>query len=100
MYNLTALGDNSTTIIGFIQTTNTELMNGWFGVMILIGFSIITLIAFINATGDTSKSLASTAFISFLLALFLKMLMLIPNLALFITLVAAAGCIAFVKIGQ
>jgi len=95
-YNLTSITSNSTNIVGFIQGVNQELMLGFLGIMILIGITVITLIAFIQATGDTNKAVAASAFIAFGLALFLKMLDLIPNAALFITLVLAGGAIAFI----
>lgn len=95
-YNLSAIADNSTSIVGFIQGVNQELMLGYLGVMMLIGITIIALIAFIQSTGDTNKAVAAAGFIAFGFSLFLKMLNLIPNVALIITLIVSAAAIAFI----
>lgn len=95
MYNLTSLASNATGILGFVQGVNDILMLGWLGIMLLIGLTTIIFIAFVQTTGDASKSISATAFIAFGLAIFLKMISLIPNLALYITLIVAAVSIAF-----
>ena len=96
MYNLTGIIDNSTTMPGFVQGVNSVLTFDLLGVLILITITIIALIAFLQSTGDPNKSIAAASFISFGMAIFLKMLGLIPNLALFITLVLSAAGIAFI----
>ena len=99
-YNLTLVAGNSTTFLGYIQGVNSELMRGWLGILILLSLFFIVFIAFMQSTGNTSKSLAGASFIAFGLAIMLKILGLIPNLALFITLIAAGACIGLIWKGQ
>lgn len=96
VYNLTALGQNSTNAVGFIQTVNTQLMFGWLGILILLSITVIALLAFMRLGEDTNRAVAASAFIAFGLSIFLKMMNLIPNIALFITLVGSAAAIAFI----
>lgn len=94
-YNMTALGSNVTGLLSFTQNVNNVLMKGWLGTLLLIGLAIIFYIAFITSTGDAKKAIGGTAFLSFGLSIFLRAMSLIPDLALFITLVCCAAAIAF-----
>lgn len=94
-YNLTAVATNSTSPLGFMQAVNNVLMDGWLGTLFLIVIVAITFMAFIYSTNDTNRSVAATSFIAFTLGLLMRALGLIGNLALFITLVAAAAAVAF-----
>lgn len=93
-FNFTAIGENSTTVVGHVQTLNTVLVEGLLGIILLIGISVIIFIAFSSRTGDTSRSLAGTAFITFIVALMFRAISLIPNLALFVCLIFLAGAVA------
>jgi len=94
-YNLTGISQNGTTVINFVQGVNNNLMAGWLGILFLIGVIIVMFMAFQRSTQDVSKSMAACAFIAFGLALFMRALSLIPDLAMFITLIAAGATIAF-----
>jgi len=94
-YNLTGIIDNSTTILGFTQGVNSVLMQGWLGILILFGISIILFMAFVYSTNDPKKSFMATSFISFGLSIFLRAVNLVPDFALYITLTGAAIAIAF-----
>ena len=95
VYNLTGISQNGTTVIGFVQGVNDNLMFGWLGILFMLGLLVIIAMSFHFSTRDISKSMAATAFIAFGLALFMRALSLIPDLAMFITLIAASATIAF-----
>ena len=96
VYNLTGIADNSTTILGFVQGVNNTLSLGWLGTFFLIGIAVIVYMSFIYSTNDVNKSLAGTAFITFILTLLLVAVDLITNpKVIFITLIASAATIAF-----
>lgn len=94
-YNLTGIANNSTGILGFTQGVNETLMFGWLGILILIGLAAVIVSSFYFTSRDWGKSLAAGAYISFILALLLRAIDLIPNLAIFITLIIAAAATAF-----
>lgn len=94
-YNLTGIATNGTGIVEFTQGVNDVLMFGWLGTLILIGIVAVIFMAFMFRTNDTGKSLAASAFIAFGLAIMLRALGLLPNLALFITLIVSGLAIAF-----
>ena len=93
MYNLTLLS-NSSGILGLAQQVNTNLISGWLGTFWLIGLSAVIFISTMYTTNDAHKAFATTGFISFALSLALVGLGLLPNLALFITLIIAAISVA------
>jgi len=96
VYNLTSIINNSTTILSMVQGVNQVLMFGLLGTLFLIGIIVVAFTSFMFVTNDTNKSVAATAFIAFTLSLLLKAINLIPNLALFITLIGSGAAIAFV----
>ena len=69
-------------------------MLGWLGVMILIVIGAILFLGFIVTTNNTRKAFAATAVISFGLCLLLRAVELVPDLAIFVTLVLAAISVA------
>ena len=79
VYNLTGIVDNGTTLLGFVQGVNDQLMLGWFGFFMLLGICAVVFMAFISATNDVKKSVSATAFIAFTLTIFLKATDLIGN---------------------
>jgi len=94
VYNLTGIVSNSGGILSLTQGVNTVLMGGWFGTLILLGLTVVFFTSFMFTTNDTNKSIAATAFISFTLAILLRVMVLISDLTLIITLIAAAGALA------
>lgn len=94
-YNLTAMANNTTGLLTFTQEVNANLMGGWFGVLILIGVGIVLVSSFIYVTNDAKKGITASAFIIFGFAFFLRMVSLVGDLTLFVTLVGSAIAIAF-----
>jgi len=88
---------NASGIVALMQIVNSELMKGYFGVLILIATFLISFMAFVASTNNASKSFVGSSFICFGLCIFLRALSLVPNLALFITVIMTAVSLAFVK---
>lgn len=97
VYNITNISQmaNESGILGVAQAVNNELMLGWLGTFFLIGISVIILTSLIFSTNDFKRSIAATSFISFALALFLRAINMIPDLAIYITLICCAASLAF-----
>ena len=93
-YNLTGLAANSTGMLAYVQGINSVLVFGYLGIMLLVTVVLVALISFLLTTNDFGKSLAASSYIAFVLSILLRALNLIPNLALFLTLILAAGIIA------
>lgn len=93
-YNLINISNNTTGLASLAQGINSELMFGWLGVLILLVASAIIYIGFQAGSGDTGKSLPATAWITTGLAILLRLINLLPDLALFITIVLSAGTLA------
>lgn len=94
-YNLTNISSNTTGLLSLTQNVNDTLMFGWLGSLFLIGIGVIILTSFIYVTNDVKRSIAATTFICFGLALFLRAVQLVPDLAIYITLICAAASLAF-----
>ena len=94
MYNLTRVGAVNSTV-EFVQNVNTELMNDWYGVLILITISVIVFMAFVYSTKNPVKAFGGASFIAFGISLFFVTINLIPVTAVYICVAAAALGIAF-----
>ena len=94
-YNLTGIVANSTSYLQFIREVDGVLMGGWLGPMFLIGLSAVLFMSFQFSTGDPAKSFTATAYLSFLISLFMAALDLLPPVAIFITLIGAGIAAAF-----
>ena len=94
MYNLSSIS-NVTDILSFTQNVNTQLMDGWFGSLLLISICVIVFISFYFSTREIKTSILATSFISFGLSILLRAVELVPNKVLFITLIGAGISIAF-----
>lgn len=96
-YNLSGMG-NSTGIVDLMQLVNSELMNDFLGIGLLVTIFIIALTAFITSTGgDMTKSLAASSFIAMLMSILLVILDLVPNYIIYLTLAMAALSLVFIK---
>ena len=93
-YNLSAISTNTTGLASLAQGVNEVLMFGFLGVILLIAITVITFISFQASTGDVSKSFAATAWLCMGFAMLLRFMDLLPDLALFISIVLSAGTIA------
>lgn len=94
-YNLTGLANNSTTIVSFFRDTSNELTFGWLWIFILIAIISIMFIAFLQQTNSTPKAITASSFLGMILAVIMRGLNFIPDLALYIIIVAAAASLAF-----
>jgi len=96
-YNLTYIANQSgnASIVGFTQVLNTEVMQGWLGILILIGVCTVAFLGFYKSTRNPMLSFIAVSWLNFILCFFLWMLSLVPNIAIFISLLATAGLIAF-----
>lgn len=99
-YNLTAIGSNTTGLLGFIQGVNSTLMFGWLGILMLMAITTICFIAFMTTTQDARRAIGASSFVAFGSSIFLRAMGLIPDLALFIALVCSAAAIAFSFMGE
>jgi len=95
-YNVSAVA-NSTGMLQFVQRVNSELMDNWLGILILIMIFTITLIATITVTNSGAKGFATASFISFGIALLLRVMDMVTTLAVVVTVVLAAGSVAMLK---
>lgn len=93
-YNLTSIAENGTSILGFTQGVNEVLMFGWLGVILLIGIAIVAFTSFNYLTRNTARAFVATAYLTFLMSLFLRAMDLLPNNALFLTLIFCGAVIA------
>ena len=94
-YNLTGMASNVTSLSTFIQGVNTTLMGGWFGTIFLMGMFGVLFGSFMFTTsGDVAKSMSGSLFLCFVGAIFLRALDLVPNLAIYVTLIGLAVSLA------
>lgn len=94
LYNLTAIGNQTTGLFSLISAVNTNLMGGWLGVLLLLVVSSISFMAFLFSTNDTGKSLGATMFITFGFSILLRAAQLIPDLAFFMVVIGFAASVA------
>ncbi len=97
LYNVTGIAANSTEPLSMIQTVNTQLMNGWFGVMILFILAGVMFMSFIFTTRDFRQSFIATSFITFLLSIMLAAMNLVGAIVVFITLMLVAASVALAQ---
>lgn len=95
VYNITGIAANGTDILTLTQGINNTLTMGWLFTMLLIGISIIMFSSFFFSTREIDSSILATAFLTFILAVLLRAVNLVPNITLFITLIFAGAAIAF-----
>ena len=97
-YNLSITGNNVTAIVGLTQTVNDNLMNGYFGLLTLITFFLITMmISFVVTRGSANKSFMSASIATFVIAMLFRVMALVSDLIFYSFLALAALSIAFVK---
>ena len=93
-YNLTAIADNTTGLLGFVQGVNTVLLDGWLGLLFMIGVLVVLFIAFKQGSGDTKKAFVATSFIMFGLTIMLRAIDLISYQIMLAIIIIAALCLA------
>ena len=100
-YNMTYIINQSTnnSIVGFTQAINQELTFGWFGILMLIGFSLVVFIGLVTRTGNSQDSIKATAFITFGLSIIFWTLSLVSTTVLVIAIIITGAAIAFTPKG-
>lgn len=83
-YNLSTI--NASGLVPFTQSIN-AFTDGWMGILWLIIIMVVFFIGFFLSTRDVGKSATSSLFITFISAVLLRALDLVPNISLFVTLV-------------
>lgn len=99
LYNLTAIGNFNNTL-QFTQNVNTYLMDGWFGILMLGTIGIIMFMAFTYSTKNPIKSFVAASFISFIMAVMLYAVSLVPIMAIWVTLIGTGIGVAFWNLGE
>tara|TARA_R100001086_G_scaffold55675_2_gene25021 strand:- start:1009 stop:1299 length:291 start_codon:yes stop_codon:yes gene_type:complete len=77
---------------------NTNLTDGMFGTIILVGIFLVAMLSILSKTGDLPKAYASSAFISLILCILLWSIGIIAPPVLMIFLALALGGIVAVWI--
>jgi len=86
---------NSSSYVEFMQGVNTHLMDGLYGIFILVAMMSILFIAFVQGNNNPKESFAATFVLGFLISLLLRAMGLIPDLAVAICLIGSALAVAF-----
>ena len=94
-YNLTNISSGNPGILGFTQGISDTLLGGWLGILILLLLGTIFFMHFMYRMNDAGRALGATSFLCFGLALLLRAVNLIPDMALFICLILTAVITAF-----
>lgn len=89
-FNMTAVADNSTSLLGLMQSVNTNLAEGYLGIVILIIVFTTLLLNMTYTTNDIRRALIASSTISFAVALMLRAGDLIPDVVLYIALITMA----------
>lgn len=93
VYNLSGLSSNTTGVVTFMQGVNSILMEGVFGMLIIIVIFVVSLIAFLGGTNSASKSFLGASFIAFSITILFRAVDLVPDLMLYAMLVILAGSV-------
>ena len=94
VYNLTGIGTNTTSLVTLVQGVNENLMQGWLGILFIIGIATIAFIAFQTNTGDVKRSFTVSTFIAFSISIMFMAVGLINALTLYISLAMVAIALA------
>lgn len=95
VYNITAVGANTTGILSFVRTVDNAATGGWLTSLFFIGVLVVIFTSFMFRTNDSVKSVAATAFISMGLGILLRAVSLIGDKFFFIVIIGAAAGLAF-----
>lgn len=91
---MTMIAQNSTSLIGMAQSTNTELFMGFLGLSFMLVVFFVSFLNFMHSTNDFRRSLGPSMIILFVVTLLLRAIDLVPDLALTFTLFALAISLA------
>ena len=90
--NLTNLTTNTTNLVGLTQYAHWA-GGGWLGIMILISLMIIVMMNLLSKGYEIKRCFAAASFITMISAFFLKMIELVPDLAVMISMIACGGSV-------
>ena len=93
MYNLTNIS-NTTSFLGFYQNLNTQVMDGWFGTLILVMLFSIFFLSITATTGNATKGVAASSFISALISIAFVTIGLCSSLPVFVFFIMFGGSLA------
>ena len=84
-HNLTLMG-NASGYVELTQLVNTNLMDGFFGDLMLITIFAISFMALVSVTGNSLKAFATSSFITFIMSIFLRGINLVQDQMIYISL--------------
>ncbi len=93
--NLTGIFENTTGIVGMMKGVNDTLMNGYFGILLLVSIWIMLFMGFMKTTAHAGKSALSSSFIIFILSVLLRALNIVNDLTMYGALALFALTLAF-----
>lgn len=93
MYNVSMVA-NSTGMLQFFQRTNDYLLDGWFGLMILISFFFIIFFSVMVRWNSAPKGAAVACWTCFAISFMMSGLGLVTPLAPLVLAIASAGAAA------
>ena len=99
MYNLTNLTNETTNLVGLTQYANWA-GGGWLGIMILISLTVIVMMSLLSKGYEIRRCFAAASFITMISAFFLKMIELVPDLAVMISMIACGGSLVLLVLEQ
>lgn len=95
-HNLT-LAANTSGVVDFIVTVNDGLMYGLYGTLLLITIFILTYLTYFAITNHAGKSMMASSFIVFILAIFLRIVGILPDQVLYACLALCAFSVAMLR---
>ena len=97
LYNLTNVSD-ANSLLDFIIAIN-QLSGSWFGIMMYISIVLIFFLS-MKSRWTTPQSMSTTSFICLILALIFRTLELIPDFAMWLGIIFAAGSLAWLYLRE
>lgn len=99
-FNVTQVASSgSTGLVGFLQGVNT-MTDGLLGIVILISLTLVFFMGFVAVSNDAKKAILGSAALSFILTIFLRVMELVVDEVIFITLIVWAATLAFMWKGD
>jgi len=92
VYNFSNLTGNTTNLLGVTQYANWSA-DGLIGILILISLCVIVTMSLLSKGYEIRRCFAAASFITMLTAFLLKMIELVPDIAVMISMLAVAGSV-------
>lgn len=90
MYNLTSISQNATSFVDIMANTNTILMGGMLGLLLLIGLTSIVFISFYYYTRDPGKSVGGAMIICLGFGVLLRAMGMVNDITIVVVLILTA----------